>query len=112
MRHGVVFHMQIGFNNDMTITITVQLFATFRMIAGKNKYQLTLPENSNLQDALIVFLSEVPVLKPHWMNAHGQLHAHVHVFLNKSDVSTLPQRWETLLKQGDHLDFIPPVAGG
>lgn len=96
----------------MTIIITVQLFATFRMIAGKNKHQLSLPVDSTLRDALNVFLCEVPILKPHWLNAHGELHAHVHVFLNRADVSTLPQRWETVLKKGDHLDFIPPVAGG
>jgi molybdopterin synthase sulfur carrier subunit len=55
---------------------------------------------------------QVPLLQKHWLNDAGELHAHVHCFVNGNDVGTLPEKWHSRLHTGDVLDFIPPVAGG
>ncbi len=92
--------------------MTVQLYATFRLIANKKNIQLVLPENATITQAIDAICEQVPALKDHWLNENGELHAHVHGFLNGAEIPTLPEAWNTHLKTGDVLDFIPPVAGG
>lgn len=96
----------------MSITIKVNLYATFKLIAGQKKFTLLLPEQTTVQKAVMLFLESVPILRPHWLNQQDELHAHVHTFLNGIDISTLPSGLETRVTDGDTLEFIPPVAGG
>ncbi|HWR65256.1 MAG TPA: MoaD/ThiS family protein [Bellilinea sp.] len=42
----------------------------------------------------------------------GELHAHVHGFVNGQEIPTLECGWDTPLQPEDVLDFLPPVAGG
>jgi molybdopterin converting factor small subunit len=37
---------------------------------------------------------------------------HLFVILNKQDIASLPDGLNTILKEGDELDFVPPVGGG
>lgn len=90
----------------------VNLYATFRLIAGTHSLTLDLPEGSTVRQAVDEILARLPDLRPHWVNAQNEIHAHVHGFVNGKDVSTLPQGWDTPLQSGDVLDFFPPVAGG
>jgi molybdopterin synthase sulfur carrier subunit len=90
----------------------VNLYATFRLIAGVRSLELDLPEGTTVRQAVDEILARLPDLRPHWVNAQNEIHAHVHGFVNGKDVSTLPQGWETPLQSGDVLDFFPPVAGG
>lgn len=90
----------------------VNLYATFRLIAGTRSLTLDLPEGSTVRQAVDEILARLPDLRPHWVNAQNEIHAHVHGFVNGKDVSTLPQGWDTPLQSGDVLDFFPPVAGG
>lgn len=90
----------------------VNLYATFRLIAGARSLELDLPEGTTVRQAVDEILARLPDLRPHWVNAQNEIHAHVHGFVNGKDVSTLPQGWETPLQSGDVLDFFPPVAGG
>ncbi|GAP09062.1 molybdopterin synthase subunit MoaD [Bellilinea caldifistulae] len=90
----------------------VNLYATFRLIAGARSLELDLPEGITVRQAVDEILARLPDLRPHWVNAQNEIHAHVHGFVNGKDVSTLPQGWETPLQSGDVLDFFPPVAGG
>lgn len=92
--------------------ITIHLYATFRMIAGKKTFELNAPGDCTVQQVIRRFLAEVPALSSHWVNGEGEVHAHVHAFVNGHDVTTLPEVWQTRLKSGDVLDFFPPVAGG
>jgi molybdopterin synthase sulfur carrier subunit len=90
----------------------VNLYATFRLIAGTRSLTLDLPEGSTVRQAVDEILARLPDLRPHWVNDQNEIHAHVHGFVNGKDVSTLPQGWDTPLQSGDVLDFFPPVAGG
>jgi molybdopterin synthase sulfur carrier subunit len=98
------------FNNAMNIM--VHLFATFKVIAGQKQFEISLPDEATVLQAIHMIVKQVPVLKAHWLNETGELQAHVHVFLNGREVPTLPQGWKTILQSEDSLDFIPPVAGG
>ena len=86
-------------------SMRVNLYATFRLIAGQRSLEINLAPGTTACRA-------VPDLGPHWVNEVGEIHAHVHGFINGQEIRTLEHGWETLLQPEDVLDFLPPVAGG
>ncbi len=86
--------------------------ATFKLIANTGEFNLVVADGASIRDAIDKAVEQYPVLRPHWLNEQGELHAHVHVFLNGNDNTTLPDGLATPLKEGDELIMIPPVAGG
>ena len=59
----------------------VNLYATFRLIAGQRSLEINLPPGSTARQAVAAVLLAVPDLRAHWVNAEGELHAHVHALL-------------------------------
>jgi molybdopterin synthase sulfur carrier subunit len=94
------------------MNIKVRLYATFKLIARQKNFEIALPEQTTVYKAVLLFLESASILKPHWLNQQGELYPHVNIFLNGTDVSTLPSGLETRVNDGDTLEFIPPVAGG
>jgi sulfur-carrier protein len=90
----------------------VTLYATFRLLAGVKTLDVDLLDGCTVMEAIQRIVDRYPILRNAWLNQDGELHAHVHVFLNGSEVPTLPHGFETSLKTNDELDFFPPVAGG
>ncbi len=88
------------------------LYATFRLIAGTKTIHIELPEGTTVRQAVNTLVDQYPVLRPHWLDASGELHAHVHIFINGHDVQNMEKGIETALQPGDVLDFFPPVGGG
>jgi len=88
------------------------LYATFRLLAGKKTTTLELPEGTTVRQAVHALVDQLPVLRPHWLDVTGDIHAHVHIFVNGHDIQNMPQAADTPLKEGDVLDFFPPVGGG
>lgn len=95
-----------------TLNIEVTLLATFKMLAGKNHLVLRMEPGQSILDAFFLVLDEAPALRSHWLDPEGQPRNYVHTFLNGEDAATLPAGLLTKLKDGDCLDFVPPVAGG
>ena len=92
--------------------IKVRLFATFRLLAGIKGLELNLTPGATVQDAVLAIVGRIPVLRPHWLDESGELHAHVHILLDSEDVATLSEGINTPLPPDAALDFFPPVAGG
>ena len=88
------------------------LYATFRLLANTRSLEIDLPAGSSVRQAIDTIIARVPAIAPHWLDAEGELHAHVHVFVNGDDVQTLPDGLQTRLDAQAVLDFFPPVAGG
>jgi sulfur-carrier protein len=88
------------------------LYATFRLLAGIKTIHIDLPEGTTVRQAVGAVIEDRPVLRPHWVNEAGEIHAHVHIFINGDDVQTMPAGIDTPLQVTDVLDFFPPVAGG
>jgi molybdopterin synthase sulfur carrier subunit len=88
------------------------LYATFRLIANVKTIPLDLPAGSTAMQAIQAIVQQYPALRSHWLDKKGELHAHVHVFINGHDIALMPEGVETHLKAEDMLDFFPPVAGG
>ena len=92
--------------------VKINLFATFRLIAGIKSFDLDLPAGTSVISTIHRIVERYPILRSHWLDTAGELHAHVHVFVNGDDALTLPAGLDTPLRPGDTLDFFPPVAGG
>ncbi len=88
------------------------LYATFRLIAGIKTFQIDLPEGTTVREAVHAVVDQRPVLRPHWLDEAGEIHAHVHIFINGQDVQNMEKGDGTPLQTGDVLDFFPPVGGG
>jgi len=90
----------------------VNLYATFRLIAGQKSCMLDLPAGATVRQAVDALLEQLPVLRSHWLDEQGVLYPHVHILCNRKDVETLPEKLDTILEENAVLDIIPPVAGG
>lgn len=90
----------------------VTLFANFREHAGVKSFDLDLPAQVTIQQAVEAIVQRYPALRRHWLNEAGEIHAHVHIFVNGEEYLTLPEAERTPLQPQDSLDFFPPVAGG
>lgn len=88
------------------------LYATFRLLANTKSVQVDLPPGSSVRQVVSAVVKQLPVLRPHWLDRSGELHAHVHIFLDGVDVATLPENLDTPVPADGVLDFFPPVAGG
>ncbi|HAL17058.1 MAG TPA: MoaD/ThiS family protein [Anaerolineaceae bacterium] len=90
----------------------INLYATFRLIAGQRTLDIQLAPGATARQAVIAVLEQAPDLRTHWVNEQGEIHAHVHGFINGNEIPTLERGWDTPLHPDDIMDFIPPVAGG
>jgi len=90
----------------------INLYATFRLIAGCKTLDLDLPAGTTVRGVVDRLLDQLPELRRHWLDERGEIRAHVHAFVNGREVSTLSNGWDTPLQHEDVVDFIPPVAGG
>jgi molybdopterin converting factor subunit 1 len=80
------------------MTITVQLFASYAEVLGARSLQIELPEDATVE-ALSAAISKFPAanrLPPNPLIAVNLAYA----------------RPDTVLKAGDEVALIPPVAGG
>jgi molybdopterin synthase sulfur carrier subunit len=88
------------------------LYATFRLLAGAKTFDLDLPDGVTVRQAVNALVDKQPVLRRHWLDDSGEIHAHVHIFVNGQDVQIMPSGVETPLHPTDVLDRFPPVGGG
>ncbi len=88
------------------------LYATFRLLAGVKTLNIDLPDGTTVRQAVHAVVEQRPVLRTHWLDESGDLHAHVHIFVDGQDVQNMPQGIDTPLQPGAALDFFPPVGGG
>ncbi len=88
------------------------LYATFRLLAGVKTLNIDLPDGTTVRQAVHAVVEQRPVLRTHWLDESGDLHAHVHIFVDGQDVQNMPQGIDTPLQPGAVLDFFPPVGGG
>jgi len=90
----------------------VNLYATFRLLAGEKSLYIDLPEGATVRELITAVVERLPVLRTHWLSDNGELHAHVHIFVNGEDVQNLPDGLDTRLPANATVDCLPPVAGG
>ncbi len=90
----------------------INLYATFRLLAGVKSLEIDMPGEPTVSQIVNQVVARLPVLRSHWLDENGEVHAHVHIFVNGEDVQNMPMGLQTHLQPGSTVDFLPPVGGG
>jgi molybdopterin synthase sulfur carrier subunit len=95
------------------ITLKVRTILDFKRILGKREVQISVPEQSTLQELLLKMVDswgdelESHLFKP---NSTTTL-PHIRLMVNGQDIAFL-NGTETVLQDGDEILILPPVGGG
>lgn len=90
----------------------VNFYATLRQIVGKKTVEIDLPEGSTAVQLVEAVLDEFPRMRPELLDENGDLHGHIHIFVNGRDAPYLENKLDTVIKPTDKIDIFPPVGGG
>jgi sulfur-carrier protein len=89
----------------------VKLYASLRQAAGIKMMDVQVQPGSTIHAVLQVVTQRYPILEKFiWMQA-GELSQHAHVFINSENIRHLAGL-DTPVKEEDHVDIFPPLAGG
>ena len=92
--------------------VTLNFYATFRQLTGQKAIVFEIEAPTQVLGLIQDVCAKYPALKSHLFEMDGSLQGHIHLFLNKRDITFLEDGLETLLMPGDTLDIFPPVGGG
>ena len=92
--------------------VTVNLYATFRQLAGVRSESLDLLPTTRVLDLLRILCERHPPLQSQLFDTQGRLHGYIHLFVNQRDITYLPEGPDYILHPQDTLDIFPPVGGG
>lgn len=90
----------------------VNFYATLRQIVGKKTVEIDLPVGSTAVQLVEAVLDEFPRMRPELLDENGDLHGHIHIFVNGRDAPYLENKLDTVIKPTDKIDIFPPVGGG
>jgi molybdopterin synthase sulfur carrier subunit len=95
----------------MTV-MQVNFYATLRQIVGGKTVEVDVLEDITVRELLDKLATRYPALRPELLDDDGDLHGHVHVFVNGRDVTFLADKLDARLKPEDAVNIFPPVGGG
>ncbi len=90
----------------------VNFYATLRQIVGQKTVELDLPEGTTAIQLVEAVMEQHPRMRPELVDENGDLHGHIHVFVNGRDAPFLENQMDTVVKPTDKIDIFPPVGGG
>lgn len=90
----------------------VNFYATLRPIVGQKTIDVDIPDGATIGQLLSAIVAAYPALRPEMLDENGDLHGHIHFFVNGRDVPYLEHQIDTVLKHDDVISVFPPVGGG
>ncbi len=90
----------------------VNFYATLRQIIGQKTVELDLPEGTTAIELVEAVMEQYPRMRPELVDENGDLHGHIHVFVNGRDAPFLENQMDTVVNSTDKIDIFPPVGGG
>lgn len=90
----------------------INFYATLRPIVGAKTVDIALEEGATVQQLINTVVEHYPPLREQLLDEAGNLHRHVHVFINGRDAPYLADAFKTPLSVDDTIDIFPAVAGG
>jgi MoaD family protein len=90
----------------------VNLHATYRLATGLKFVELDWVEGMNVADALRELVTRCPRLRSELYAADDVLFNHVHIFVNRQDVTHGAAGRPVRLEAEDVIDLFPPISGG
>jgi molybdopterin synthase sulfur carrier subunit len=89
-----------------------QLFADLAETTGERHVTVSVEPGSTVGDALDALLDAHPALEQRVLAADGDLHGHVTLLRNGTNVCTSEDGLDTTTEKDDELALLPPVSGG
>jgi sulfur-carrier protein len=90
----------------------VNFYATLRQIAGQKAIELDLPPETTVFQMVESVMDQYPLMRPELVDENGDLHGHIHIFVNGRDAPYLEDKLDTVISASDKIDIFPPVGGG
>jgi len=90
----------------------VNFYATLRQIAGSRQVEFPLLPDSTVRQLIAEIVRQIPALRAEMLDSQGNLHGHIHIFVNGRDSSLLDGSLDTILEPNDTISIFPPVGGG
>lgn len=90
----------------------VNFYATLRQIVGQKTVEFDLPNGTTVLQLVDAVMDEYPRMRPELIDENGDLHGHIHIFVNGRDAPYLENKFETKISPADKIDIFPPVGGG
>jgi molybdopterin converting factor small subunit len=90
----------------------VQYAAQLRAAVGRNEEEVELPDGSSLAELLVYLAANCgPGAEPHLLTDRRQVRPSLLLVLNDTAVPS-SQAARTVLRTGDNVILLPPIAGG
>ena len=90
----------------------VNFYATLRQIVGTKIVEVDVPEGITIRELLLEVTRRHPALSREMFDKSGNLHAHIHVFINGREYSFIEGKLEARVKLSDTISVFPAVGGG
>jgi MoaD family protein len=90
----------------------VHFFATYRQIIGGREIEIPAAPGLTVRALVDALVARYPDLRREWLDEHGELYSHVHLFVNGRQFDFLPDGIQTGLTDADVVKIFPPVGGG
>lgn len=90
----------------------INFYATLRQIVGQKTVEFALADGVTVRELVEAVVDRYPAMRPQLLNAAGDLHGHVHVFINGRDAQFLEDDVSTRIGPEDKVDIFPAVGGG
>lgn len=90
----------------------VNFFATLRQVTGQKTVELDLPEGVTAQQVLDAVVARYPAMIGMLADEDGKLLGHCHMFINGRGVNYLLDQMDSIVTDGDTVNFFPAVGGG
>lgn len=90
----------------------VNFFATLRDIAGGKVVEFDVDHGVTARELLDAIIQKFPLMKKELLNENGDMHGHVHFFINGRDVQFTDEKFQTKIMQEDTVNIFPAVGGG
>jgi MoaD family protein len=97
---------------DRTLTVKIKFTGSFRALSGKREIELRVKESSPLKEIIRSIVKRIPGLTHVLIDSNCESpKTNMLVLVNGKEISVL-HRFETLVKDGDEIVFVPVVHGG
>jgi MoaD family protein len=94
------------------MAVRVKFTGSFRSLSGKNVFELRLGGSSPIRDVVRNVVEELPKLKAALIDPESENPKNnLLIIVNGKEISVL-ERFETMIKDGDEVVFVPIVHGG
>jgi molybdopterin synthase sulfur carrier subunit len=90
----------------------VKFFATLREIVGGKEVDIPVSREVTAQELFDKIIEIYPALRKELLDEQGNLHGHVHFFINGRDVQFYEQSWDKPILPEDVITVFPAIGGG